>query len=159
MQLEQQLDLIVILFKQSGAFPLKLGLDLGQLPRIVSPHLHKLQLHRTDQLINMIVHLLHRLDVMFVLGFDRFLELVFETVFILDDLLALYDLRFDILVEFFAVFLFLKFLPVPVDLDVLLVGGDHFVLDLVCAVTSCFLLVDATLVLGLVRIRLYLGDR
>jgi hypothetical protein len=155
MLLEQQLDLIVILFKQSGAFPLKLGLDLGQLPRIVRPHLHKLQLHRTDQLINMVVHLLHRLDIVFVLCFDRFLELVFETVFILDDLLALYDLRFDIL----AVFFFLKFLPVPVDLDVLLVGGDHFVLDLVCAVTSCFLLVDATLVLGLVRVRLYLGDR
>jgi len=158
MLLEQQLGLIIILFKQSGAFPLKLGLDLGQLPCIVSSHLPKLQLHRTDQLINMIVHLLHRLYIVFVLGFNCFLELFFETVFILDYLLALYDLHFDILVEFFAVFLFLKFLPVPVDLDVLLVGGDHFILDLVCAVTSCFLLVDATLVLVLVRVRLYLGD-
>ncbi len=107
----------------------------------------------------MVVHQLHLLHVVLVLLLDGLLKLLLQFLLLLNDLLALQHLLLYVLVELFAVFLFFQLLPIPVDLDVLLVGSDHFVLDLVCAVTSCFLLVDATLVLGLVRVRLYLGDR
>ena len=35
------------------------------------------------------------------------------------------------LIELLAVFLLFKFLPVPIDFDILLMGGDNFILDFV----------------------------
>jgi len=53
-----------------------------------------------------------------------------KLVLILDDLLASIDLNFDIFSELLAVFLLLKLLPVPVNLNVLFVTDQHFVFQL-----------------------------
>ena len=105
------------------------------------------------------VHLLHGLDVVLVLGFNGFLKLFFELVFVLNNVLAFDDLLLDVLVQFFAVFLLFKFLPIPVDLNVFLVGSDDFVLDLIGSFTAGFFLLDAALVFSFVSVRFYLSDR
>ena len=107
----------------------------------------------------MVVHQLHLLHVVLVLLLDGLLKLLLQFLLLLNDLLALQHLLLYVLVELFAVFLFFQFLPVPVDLDVLLVGGYHFVLDLVCAFASRFLLLNATLVLNVVRLSFDRSDR
>lgn len=65
----------------------------------------------------------------------------------------------DVLVQLFAVFLLFEFLPVPVDLDRLLVRGDHFVLDLVAALCFLGLLLLTAFVLGLVGFGFDAADR
>ena len=105
------------------------------------------------------VHLLHGLDVVLVLGFDGFLELLFELVLVLNNVLALDDLLLDILVQLLAVFLLFKLLPVPVDLNIFLVGGDDLVLDLIGSFAAGFLLLDAASVFSFVSVRFYLSDR
>ena len=62
------------------------------------------------------------------------------------------------LIKFLAVFLLLEFLPVPIDLDVLLMGGDDFVLDLVGSLLLVLLLEGAASSLPLVGFRLDLVD-
>jgi len=52
----------------------------------------------------MVVHLLHCLDIVLVLGLDRLFELILETVLV-DNLLTLDHLRFNIEVELLAIFL------------------------------------------------------
>ena len=79
----------------------------------------------------MVVHELHLLDVVLVLGLDSFLELVLQLFFVGNDLVALNNLFLDVLVQLFAIFFLLKFLPVPVDFDILLVGGNDLILNLV----------------------------
>jgi hypothetical protein len=64
-------------------------------------------------------HLLHLLDVMFIFRLDGLFELVFELIFIVNDLLALKNLLFYILIKLLAVLFFFEFLPVPVDFDIL----------------------------------------
>ena len=63
------------------------------------------------------------------------------------------------LIKFFAVFFLLEFLPVPIDLDVLLMGGDDFVLDLVGSLLLVLLLEGTAGGLPLVGFRLDLVDR
>ena len=48
--------------------------------------------------------------------------------------------------QLLAIFLFFKFLPVPVNLDVLLVTSDDLVLDLICAFLAVLVLDIATIV-------------
>ena len=62
------------------------------------------------------------------------------------------------LVKFFAVFLFLELLPVPVDFDVFLVGADNFVLDLVGSLLFVLLLESAASCLSLIGLSLDLVD-
>lgn len=73
--------------------------------------------------------------------------------------MALEDLFFYVGVQLFAVFLLLELLPVPVDFNIFLVGGDNFVLDLVGTLSFLLFLEEATLVLRLISVRLYLSDR
>ena len=47
------------------------------------------------------------------------------------------------LIKFFAVLFFLKLLPVPINLDILLVRGNDFMLDLVCSFFFVLLLKSA----------------
>ena len=63
------------------------------------------------------------------------------------------------LIKFFAVFFFFEFLPVPVNLDVLLMRGDDFVLDLVGSLLLVLLLEGAARGLPLVSFCLNLTDR
>ena len=107
----------------------------------------------------MVVHQLHLLYVVLVLLLDRLLELLLQLLRLQDNMLALQHLLLYVLVEFFAVFLLLQLLPVPVDLHVLLVRGDHFVLDLVRTFASRLLLLNASLVLNLVGLGLNRRDR
>lgn len=53
----------------------------------------------------MVVHLLHRLDIVLVLGFDCLFELILKTILVLDDLLTLDHLRFNIEVELLTILL------------------------------------------------------
>jgi hypothetical protein len=128
---KQLLDLLVVLLEQRLALALELGLDLCQLVRVVAAHSVKLRLHAADKLVNVVVHLLHGLDVVLVLDVQCGLELALELLFVLDDLFALDDLLLDVGSELLAVLFLLEFLPVPVDLDVAFVGGDDFILDLI----------------------------
>ena len=43
------------------------------------------------------------------------------------------QVSFTYLIEFFTVLLLFELLPVPIDFDILLMGGNNFVLDLVCS--------------------------
>jgi hypothetical protein len=147
------------LLQESGAFPLELWLNSGELVSVVSAHADKLEFHASDEFVNVGVHLLHGLDVVLVLGLNGFLKLLFELVFVLNNVLALDDLLFDILVQLLAVFLLFKLLPVPIDLNVLLVGGDDFVLDLIGSFAASFLFLDAASVFSFVSVRFYLSDR
>ena len=158
-QLEQSLDLSIVLFEQSVSLAHELGLNLFELGFVVDAHARELELHIADQLIDVVVHQLHLLHVVLVLLLDGLLKLLLQFLLLLNDLLALQHLLLYVLVELFAVFLFFQLLPVPVDLDVLLVGGYHFVLDLVCAFASRFLLLNATLVLNVVRLGFDRSDR
>ena len=63
------------------------------------------------------------------------------------------------LIKFFAVFFFFEFLPVPINLDVLLMRGDDFVLDLVGSLLLVLLLEGAARGLPLVSFCLNLTDR
>jgi len=57
-----------------------------------------------------------------------------------------------------AVFLLFKLLPVPVDLDVLFVTGDDFVLDLVGTLLAVLVLDVATIVFRFFGVLLNFGD-
>ena len=60
--------------------------------------------------------------------------------------------------QFFAVFLFLKLLPVPIDLDVFLVGLDDLVLNFVGSLFFGLLLASAAVLVQLLRVRLDLDE-
>ena len=57
-----------------------------------------------------------------------------------------------------AVFLLLELLPVPVNLHVLFVTGNDFVLDLVGTLLAVFVLDVATIVFRFFRVLLNFGD-
>ena len=61
---------------------------------------------------------------------------------------------FSYLIEFFAVLLFFKLLPVPINLDVLLVRGYDFMLNLVCSLFFVLLLKSAACCLPLIGLSL-----
>ena len=60
--------------------------------------------------------------------------------------------------ELLAVFLLFKFLPVPINFDVLLVRCDDFVLDFVSSLLLVFLFEHSAVVLSEVRVRFYASD-
>ena len=120
-----------ILLQQLGTLSFKLRLDGLKLVLVVSAHVDELSFHGPDQIIDMVVHELHLFDVVLVLGLDSFLELVLQLFFVGNDLVAFNNLLLDVLVQLFAIFFFLKFLPVPIDFNILLVGGNDLILNLV----------------------------
>ena len=97
MLFEKSFNFLIVFSQQSGSFTLKLRFNRAKLVCIVSAHVVKLQLHRFDQLIDVGIHLLHRLNIVFVLDLDRLLEFNFQFVFVFDDLLASCDLNFNVL--------------------------------------------------------------
>jgi hypothetical protein len=104
---KELLDLLVILLKQGLSLAFKLSLDLCQLVCVVSTHCIELGFHATDQLVNVVVHFLHGLDVVLVLYMECGFELTLELLLVLNDFLALNDLLLDVSSQFFAVlFLF-----------------------------------------------------
>ena len=62
------------------------------------------------------------------------------------------------LIKFFAVFFFFEFLPVPINLDVLLMRGDDLVLDLVGSLLLVLLLKGSACSFPLVGFCLNLAD-
>ena len=56
--------------------------------------------------------------------------------------------------QFFAVFLFLKLLPVPINLDVFLMGLDDLILDLVSSFFFGLLLTSTAVLVQLFSVRL-----
>lgn len=56
--------------------------------------------------------------------------------------------------QFFAVFLFLKLLPVPINLDVFLMGLNDLILDLVSSFFFGLLLTSAAVLVQLFGVRL-----
>jgi len=60
--------------------------------------------------------------------------------------------------ELLAVFLLFELLPVPVNLDVSLVGSDNLVLNLVRPLLFLLVLRDTAFVLDFVRVRADLSD-
>ena len=57
----------------------------------------ELKLHGFDQLVDVRVHLLHRLDIMLVLDLDCLFEFNLQLILVFDDLLASCDLNFNVL--------------------------------------------------------------
>lgn len=57
----------------------------------------ELELHGFDKFVDVSVHLLHRLHVMFVLDLDCFFEFNLQLILVFDDLLASRDLNFNVL--------------------------------------------------------------
>lgn len=112
-----------------------------------------------DKLINVSSHVFHGCDVVLVLIDKSLLELVSEQLLVLNNLFASSDLHIDILGEFLAVFFLFEFLPVPVDFDVFLVGGDDLILNLVSAFLALLLFFIAAEILSLVDVGLNTSDR
>ena len=67
-------------------------------------------------------------------------------------------MTFAYLIQLLAVFFFFQFLPVPVNLNVLLVARDDLRLDFICARVSVLLLLVASLLLLIVGVALELRD-
>lgn len=103
-------------------------------------------------------HLLHLLYIMFIFWLNGLFELVFELIFIINDLLALKHLLFDILIKLLAVLFFFEFLPVPVDFDILFMWGDNFILDLIGTVSSLLFFLNTTFVFCFVGVCFDLCD-
>lgn len=120
MLLKQELDFLFILLQQCGALTFEFRLNASQLNLVVITHLIELNLHASNQVVDVIIHLLHGFYVVLVLCFDRLLKLLFKLVFVLYDLLTLTDLLLDVQVQLLTIFLLLKLLPVPVDLHIFL---------------------------------------
>ena len=120
-----------ILLQQLGTLPFKLRLDGLELVLVVSAHVDELSFHGPDQVVDVVVHELHLLYVVLILCLYGFLKLVFQLLFVSNDLVALHNLLLNVLVQLLAIFFLLKFLPVPVDFDILLVGGNDLILNLV----------------------------
>ena len=57
----------------------------------------ELELHGFDKLVNVCVHLLHRLDIMLVLDLDCLFEFNLQLILVFDDLLASCNLNFNVL--------------------------------------------------------------
>lgn len=159
LSLKQLLNLSVVLLEQRFSLALELGLDFPQARGVVLSHFVELFLHALNELVDVLVHRLHRFDVVFVFALDGFFKLRDQLLLVRDDLLALENLLLDVLVQLFAVFLFFQFLPVPVDFDGLLVGSDDLVLDLVAALSLLGLLLLTAFVFRLVRFGFDAGDR
>ena len=60
--------------------------------------------------------------------------------------------------KFFAIFLFFELLPVPINLDVLLVRCDDFVLNFICSFFFLFFLLVAPFVFGVISVCFDLSD-
>jgi len=111
-----------------------------------------------DQQVDILAHLLDRLDVVAVLLIDLPFELLDELHFVCDNLRACCLLRLDVLSKLLAIFLFFKLLPVPINFDVFLVGLDNFVLDLVRSLFFVAFFSSATFLVSLLGIDLDLDD-
>ena len=114
--------------------------------------------HTLDQLVDIFRLLSAGLDILVVLLLQLLHEGKDQFLFLGDDLLASFLLDLNVLVELLAVLLLLKFLPRPVDLDVLLVRGDDFILNFLGTLSLQFLFADAALVLELIRVCAHLSD-
>lgn len=158
MLVKELLDLLVVLLKQGLSLAFELSLDLCQLVRVVSTHSVELGFHAADQLVNVVVHFLHGLDVVLVLYVECGFELTLEFLLVLNDFLALNDLLLNVSSKLFAVFFLLKFLPVPVNFYVTFVGGDDFVLNLISSFLFQFFLLYTTSVFGQISIGFNLSD-
>ena len=63
------------------------------------------------------------------------------------------------LIELLAVFLLLEFLPVPIDFDILLMGGDNFILDFVCSLLLGLILKSSAVSFSLIGLSFDRVDR
>lgn len=93
-----------------------------------------------------------------VLLADLLLELLDQLVFVSENFVAGAFLSLDVLSQFLAVLFLLKLLPVPIDLDILLMRLDDLVLDFVSSLLFGFLFAGATVFVQLFRVRLNLND-
>jgi hypothetical protein len=119
--LEELINLFLVLLQESGTLALKLRLDGTKLVLVISTHMEELTFHFVDELVNVVVHLLHGFDVVFVLGVEGRFKLKLKVFFVGNDLLALDNLLLDVQGQLLAVFFLLKLLPVPVNFYILLV--------------------------------------
>jgi hypothetical protein len=152
-------NFLFILLEQRSTLPFEFRFNLVQLSGVVGPHIRKLFFHTANQIIDMVVHELHLLDVVLVLLLDSFLELVLQLFLIRDDVLTLDNLFLDVLVELLAVFLLFEFLPVPVNFNVFLVGSDDFVLDLIGTLALLLFFLNTALVLNVIGVSFDRSDR
>ena len=158
MLLKQLLNLQLVALEDGSALAIELTLNLVQLHVVVLPHLVELVLHALYQQIYILRHLLNRLDVVAVLLIDLPFELFDQLLLVGDDLGAGRLLRLYVLGQLLTVFLLLKLLPIPIDLDVLLVGLDHLILNFICAFLFSLLLASAPVFVQLLRVRLDLDQ-
>lgn len=91
---------------------------------------------------------------MTVLGIQLINELLDEGLFVFDNLGTGCPLNIDILSQLLAVLLLLKLLPVPVNLNILLVRLDDFLSDLVLTLNFLLGLQGTTVILDLFSVGL-----
>jgi len=88
MFVEELFDLLLVAVKDVYALSVKLWLNRLKLLVVVLSHLCELGLHACDECINVLWHLLDRLDVMTVLLVDLLFELFNQLLLVGDDLRA-----------------------------------------------------------------------
>jgi len=130
---EEVFDLLGVTLENLTSFVVEFAFDELELGGVVLTHLLVLEFHVLDELLDVVSHGLHGLDVVLVLVVETALEFINQDLLLRDDLRAGGFLGFNFLIELLAVFLLFKFLPVPIDFDILLMGGNDFVLDFVCS--------------------------
>jgi len=130
---EEVFNLLGVTFKNLASLVVEFAFDELELGGVVLTHLLVLEFHVLDELLDVVSHGLHGLDVVLVLVVETALEFINQDLLLRDDLCAGGFLGFNFLIELLAVFLLFKFLPVPIDFDILLMGGDNFILDFVCS--------------------------
>ena len=119
---------------------------------IILTHIAKLFAHCFNELINIIIFLFDSLNVLFILGFELINERLDENIFLFDNLLTSFFLNFDVPCKFFAVFLLFKFLPSPINLNILFVRCNNFSLNFVCSFLPHLLFLNPSLVLKIIGV-------
>ena len=94
---EERLDFRLVASEDGRSLPLEVRLNRLQLLVVVVPHLAELALHAHDELVDVLGHLLDRLDVVTVFLVNLLLELTDQLLLVGDDLGAGRFLRFDVL--------------------------------------------------------------
>ena len=95
--LEEIFDFFFVAVENGTALAVKFALDLRQLLVVMLAHVIELALHSLDQRVNILRHLLDRLDVVTVLLVDLRFELLDELLLVRDDLSTGCLLRFNVL--------------------------------------------------------------
>lgn len=141
-----------VVLEQRCSLTLEFVFNSGKLASVISSHVDELSLHVYNELVDLVIHTANEVNIGFVFDSYSFLEFTDQLVLVVNDLLTGLDLDLNIFGQLFAVFLLLKLLPVPINLDILFVTDKYLVLEFGSSFSSLFLFEASTCVLQVVVI-------